>query len=136
MRTMMPLFAVVLAGATLGMAGCPNPGPNPPGPTDAAVNDTSPPPTPTADSAPTPTVVMDATPPPSTDPCAQACAQMSTFGCAQQTDCANVLSLTQANRIIRNPKTKQGLTCTDLLGAKTPADVQAMGWNCGGASKH
>ena len=61
---------------------------------------------------------------------------MNAMGCPQQADCAKVLSLAQANRVIRNPKTQQGLTCNDVLAAKTPADVKAVGWNCGGAAKH
>ncbi len=144
-KTAIPLLGLFLAVSTLGMAGCPPTPPNPPAP-DGGPDGSPPPPVPTMDSAPTPTPAVDAAPAPTpaqdaappapTDPCAKACAQMAAMGCAQQADCAKVLSLAQANRVIRNPKTQQGLTCNDLLGAKTSADVQAMGWNCGGASKH
>lgn len=122
----LPLFVLPLVG----LVGCPNPQPVPPTPdADAAPS----PPTPSADSAPNP-VVVDASPP--ADPCTQACATMNAVGCAQQPDCAKVLSLTQNNRISRNPKTGNALNCNDLVGVKSPADVTANGWNCGSAAKH
>jgi hypothetical protein len=141
MRTLMPVLAVVFAMSTLGMAGCPNPGPNPPGPGDASADgtvstmDSAPTPTPTVDAAPPPPVV-DAAPPPPGDPCGLACSQMNDMGCPQAADCTKVLGLAQANRIIRNPKTGQVLTCADLVAAKTPADVKANGWNCNAPAKH
>ena len=134
------LLSVICGVASMGMAGCP---PQPPGPpvVDSGVSDVAPPPpppppvmdssppVPTADSAPLPPPVVDAAPP-STDPCVNACTQMNSVGCGQQADCAKVLGLVQANRTNRNLKNGKPLTCNDLLGVKSSADVKAIGWNC------
>jgi hypothetical protein len=87
------------------------------------------------DATPKPTPVVDAAPP-ATDSCTQACAKMMAMGCAQSADCAKVLELVQTNKIIRNPKTTNALTCNDLLKAGTSTDVTANGWNCVVSTKH
>ncbi len=138
MRT--ALIATTLFGLSfVGMAGCP-PQPAPTPSTDASVIDAAPTPPPAvvdASPAPIPTPAADSAPPPppSTDPCVNACNQMNTVGCTQQPDCAKVLNLVQANRTNRNPKTKNSLTCADLVKVTSSADVKANGWNCAPGSK-
>jgi len=60
---------------------------------------------------------------------------MNAMGCAQQADCGKVLGLVSSGRTNRNPKTGNPLSCTDLLGVKSAADVTANGWTCGSSSK-
>jgi len=55
---------------------------------------------------------------------------MITAGCGQSSDCTKVLGLVQSNRISRNPKTGNPLSCNDLVGVKSSADVTANGWTC------
>ena len=131
MRAIVPFLAIALSVATMGMAGCPTPTPTPPS-IDAGLDaapvptpvDVGPVPVPTADSAPAPVPV------PPVDPCTQACSTMTALGCTQAADCPKVLGLVNSNRTNRNPKTGNALTCTDLVGVKSAADVAANGWAC------
>jgi len=72
---------------------------------------------------------LDAAP---ADACVQACAAMAAAGCVQPPTCASVLTNVQAKRLKQNPANGNlPLTCADLTGVHSAADVQARGWSCG-----
>ena len=66
-----------------------------------------------------------------TGPCAPACLELQVLGCVVLPDCATVLQQDTTNRLIRNAKTGQPLTCADVAAARSVADVKAMGQPCG-----
>ena len=122
---MRSLFLAV--GLTVGLVGCPSTSVTPV--TDSAKMDASKPDV-TVDVKPKPTPTPTPVPTPVNDSCAQACTKMIAVGCAQMSNCAGVLDLVQANRIIRNPKTSNALSCNDLLSVTSSSDVASNGWNC------
>lgn len=89
------------------------------------------PPTPDASDAAT---YGDATPDASAPlACIAACKTLNRLGCEVLADCATTLGehLAPTAHMIRNARSGHWLTCEDVAGAATSADLQAMGQPCG-----
>lgn len=67
--------------------------------------------------------------------CDQACKNLANLGCpiGLRPTCSSFISSMTLSDEVANQVTKQPLTCTDIVNAKTIADIKSIGFGCSDA---